>query len=114
MSEIQPQKSETHRIQLSVGGHIIHFPGDYTTPIEDVTTSKILFNSLYNPKYKTHMRRHLQIIIEKPNRSILIYENDTENNPRQNNQTIYTTTLGKPRICVYENSKSHIWTAPNR
>ena len=32
VDEIRPQKAETHRIRLTVGGNLTSFPGDVTTP----------------------------------------------------------------------------------
>ena len=46
VAEIQPQKAETHRTGLTVGGNLINFPGDVTTPTVDLITSKLIFNSL--------------------------------------------------------------------
>ena len=37
-------KDEAHRIQLIVGGNIINFPGDITTPTETFRTAKLIFN----------------------------------------------------------------------
>ena len=36
MAEIRPQKAETHRTRLTVGGNLINFPGDVTTPTADL------------------------------------------------------------------------------
>ena len=49
-AEIRPQKAETHRTRLTVGGNLIHFPGDVTTPTADLITSKIIFNSVLSTK----------------------------------------------------------------
>jgi len=43
--EIRPQKAETHRTRLTVGGNLIEYPGDVSTPTADLTTAKCLFNS---------------------------------------------------------------------
>ena len=32
VAEIRPQKAETHRTRLTMGGNLISFPGDVTTP----------------------------------------------------------------------------------
>ena len=32
LDKIRPQKAETHRTRLTVGGNLINFPGDVTTP----------------------------------------------------------------------------------
>ena len=46
VAEIKPQKAETHRTRLTVGGNLINFPGDVTTPTADIITVKIVFNSV--------------------------------------------------------------------
>jgi hypothetical protein len=43
---IRPQKKETHRTRLTVGGNLIDYPYDVSTPTADITTAKIIFNSV--------------------------------------------------------------------
>ena len=43
---ICPQKEETHRVRLTVGGNLIDYPGDFSSPTADLTTAKCLFNSV--------------------------------------------------------------------
>ena len=50
MVEIRPQKAETHRTRLTVGGNLIQFLGGVTTPTEDLITAKLIFNSLLSTK----------------------------------------------------------------
>ena len=50
MAKIRPQKAETHCTRLIVGGNLIHFPGDVTTPTADIITSKLIFNSALSTK----------------------------------------------------------------
>jgi hypothetical protein len=46
---IRPNKSEIHRVRLTVGGNLIQYPGDVSTRSADLTTSKCLWNStIYN------------------------------------------------------------------
>ena len=42
---IRPQKSETHRTRITVGGNIIDYPGELTPPTADITTDKTLIKS---------------------------------------------------------------------
>ena len=49
------QKSETHRIRLTVGGNLINFPGGFTTHTADLTTAKLIFNSLLWTKKEKFM-----------------------------------------------------------
>jgi hypothetical protein len=43
--DIRPNKTETHRVHLTVGGNLIQYPGDVSTRPADLTTSKCLWNS---------------------------------------------------------------------
>jgi hypothetical protein len=50
----QPQKKEANRTRLTVGGNLIDFPGDVSTPTADPTTAKLVMNhtlSTNNAKY---------------------------------------------------------------
>jgi hypothetical protein len=44
--DICPQKSEQHRVQLTIGGDRIDYPGEMATTNTDLTTSKYLWNSI--------------------------------------------------------------------
>ena len=50
VAEIRPQKAETHCTRPTVGGNLINLPGDVTTPISDLITDKLIFNSLLSTK----------------------------------------------------------------
>ena len=52
VEEIRPQKAETHCTRLAVRGNLINFPGDVTTPTEDLITSKLILNSVLSTKMK--------------------------------------------------------------
>jgi hypothetical protein len=47
---IRPQKEETHRTRLTVGGNLIDYPDDVSTPTADLTTAKLLFNSVVSTR----------------------------------------------------------------
>jgi hypothetical protein len=42
---IRPQKKEIHCTHLTVGGNLIDFPGNKSTPTADLLTAKLLINS---------------------------------------------------------------------
>jgi len=44
--DIRPEKEETHRVRLTVGGNLINYPDNVSTDTTDLTTAKILFNSI--------------------------------------------------------------------
>ena len=52
VAEIIPQKAETHRTRITVGGNSINFPGDVTTPTADIITAKLIFNSVLSKKMR--------------------------------------------------------------
>jgi hypothetical protein len=43
---LRPQKAEVERTRLTVGGNLIDYPGDVSTKTADLTTAKILCNSV--------------------------------------------------------------------
>lgn len=43
--QIRPQKAETNRVRMTVGGNLIDYPGDKSTRTADITTVKLLVNS---------------------------------------------------------------------
>jgi hypothetical protein len=44
--DTRPQKEEKERTRLSVGGNLIDYPGDVSSKTADLSTAKILFNSV--------------------------------------------------------------------
>ena len=50
VAKIRPQKAETYPTRLTVGGNLIHFPGDVTTPTADLITAKLISNSVLSTK----------------------------------------------------------------
>ena len=49
--DYRPQKSNPNCVRLMVGGNILNVPGDLRTSSADLTTSKILWNSVLSTKY---------------------------------------------------------------
>jgi hypothetical protein len=43
---VRPQKAEKFRTRLTVGGNLINYPFEVSTPTADLTTAKLLFNSV--------------------------------------------------------------------
>ena len=46
VSDYIPHKEEKHRTRITVGGDSINYPGNVTTRGADMTTIKLLFNSV--------------------------------------------------------------------
>ena len=52
--DYRPQKEDPNRVRITAGGNLIIYPGKLTTRTADITTSKILWNSVLstnNAKY---------------------------------------------------------------
>jgi hypothetical protein len=43
---VRPQKAEKYRTRLTVGGNLINYPFEVSTPTADLTTAKLLLNSI--------------------------------------------------------------------
>ena len=43
---VRPNKKETHRTRITVGGNVLHYDGNTSTPTADLTTLKLLANSV--------------------------------------------------------------------
>jgi hypothetical protein len=50
-----PNKTETHRVRLAVGGNLIQYLDDMSTRSADLTTSKFLWNSTISTEGATYM-----------------------------------------------------------
>ena len=48
--DVRPQKEEKRRPRMCVGGNLVEYPGELSTPTSDITTAKILFNSVVSTK----------------------------------------------------------------
>ena len=42
-----PQKANSHRLRVTVGGNLLNVPGDLSKQTAELTTSKILWNSVF-------------------------------------------------------------------
>jgi hypothetical protein len=55
MVDIRSNKSETHRVRLTVGGNLIQYTGDVSTRSADLATSKCLWNSTISTEGAKYM-----------------------------------------------------------
>ena len=47
------QKEDPYRVQMTVGGNLVKYPGDKATKTADLTTAKLLINqTISNPKQR--------------------------------------------------------------
>ena len=44
--DFRPQKAYPNRVRITAGGNLIKYPGELTTRTADMTTAKILWNSI--------------------------------------------------------------------
>ena len=51
----RPQKMDPHRIQITAGGNLINYPGKLTTRTANLTTSKLMWNSVLSTKGAKYM-----------------------------------------------------------
>ena len=49
--DYRPQKADPNRVRLTLGGNLLNVPEDLSTTTADLTTSKILWNSVLSTKY---------------------------------------------------------------
>ena len=42
--DYRPQKTDPNCTRLTVGGNLINFPGNFSTPTADLTTAKLVIN----------------------------------------------------------------------
>ena len=53
--DYHPQKEYPNRVRITAGGNLIIYPGELTTRTADITTSKILWNSVLSTKNAIYM-----------------------------------------------------------
>ena len=56
MADYQPQKEDFNHVRITVRGNLINYPGELTTRMANLTTTKIMLNSILstpNAKYVT-------------------------------------------------------------
>jgi hypothetical protein len=44
--DFRPQKADPHRIRITAGGNLINYPGELSTRTANLTTSKLMWNSV--------------------------------------------------------------------
>jgi hypothetical protein len=54
--DIRPNKTETHRVRLTVGGNLIQYSGNVSTRSADLITSKCLWNSTISTEGANYIR----------------------------------------------------------
>ncbi len=50
-----PQKADPHCIRITAGGNLINYPGELSTKTADLTTSKLMWNSVLSTKGARYM-----------------------------------------------------------
>jgi hypothetical protein len=53
--DFRPQKADPHRICITAGGNLINYPGELTTQTADLTTSKLMWNSVLSTEGAKYM-----------------------------------------------------------
>jgi hypothetical protein len=50
-----PQKADPHRVKITAGGNLINYPGELSTRTADLTTSKLMWNSVLSMERARYM-----------------------------------------------------------
>ncbi len=50
-----PQKTDPHQVRITAGGNLINYPGELTTKTADLTTSKMMWNSVLSTEGAKYM-----------------------------------------------------------
>ena len=53
--DFRDQKADPYRVRVTAGGNLITFPGELTKRTADITTSKLLWNSVISTKDAKYM-----------------------------------------------------------
>ena len=53
--DYRPQKEDPNRVRITAGGNLINYPGELTTRTTNLTTSKILRNSVLSTENGKYM-----------------------------------------------------------
>ncbi len=53
--DFQPQKADPHQICITAGGNLINYPGKFSTQTANLTTSKLMWNSILSTKGAKYM-----------------------------------------------------------
>ena len=53
--DFQPQKADPHRIRITAGGNLINYPGKLSTRTADLTTSRLMWNSIHSTEGAKYM-----------------------------------------------------------
>ena len=53
--DFRPQKDDPHRIRIAAGGNLINYPGELSTRTADLTTSKLMWNSVLSTEGAKYM-----------------------------------------------------------
>jgi hypothetical protein len=53
--DYRPQKADPNRVRLTAGGNLIEYPGELTTRTADLTTTKMLWNSVISTEDARYM-----------------------------------------------------------
>jgi hypothetical protein len=53
--DFRPQKTDPHRVRITAGGNLINYLGELTTKTADLTTSKLMWNSVLSTEGAKYM-----------------------------------------------------------
>ena len=53
--DIRPQKTDPHRVRITAEGNLINYPGELSTRTANLTTSKLMWNSVLSTEGAKYM-----------------------------------------------------------
>ena len=115
MAEIISQKDETHHTRLTVGGDLINFPGDVTTPTADLITYKLIFKSVLsttNVKFMCSDRANFYL--NNPVNRYDYMKLPLDIIPEEIIQQYNLINLAHKGLVYMEIQKRHVWATPGR
>ena len=99
---VRPNKEETHRTRLTVGGNLLSYDGILTTPTATVTTAKLQINSILSKKKSKALILDIQNFYLNNNMPKPEYMKMHIDNIPQEIITQYNlTTLQDDQGCIY-------------
>ena len=89
-----PQKSDPNRFIITAGGNLINYPGELTSGTADLTTSKILRNSIFSTIGAKHMCVDIKILPLHTTRPTGIHAHTIVSVPRTHHKSVQLKTEG--------------------
>jgi hypothetical protein len=64
--DFRPHKLDPHQVWITAGGNLINYPGELTTKTADLTTSKLMSNSVLSTEGAKYVPGHQKFLFNRP------------------------------------------------